>query len=153
MNTEEIIKETAGNIIGKIGFEADVEILKGKDPENFICNINVKSDSHLLIGQHGVNLQALQHIIRLAVRKKTEEKINFIVDVNSYRQQKNSSVAEMAKEAAQQAINERRTIVLRPMSAYERRLVHLELAENKDVATESIGEGEDRKVVIKPTGI
>jgi len=56
----------------------------------------------------------------------------------------------MAKNSAQQALNEKRVVVLRPMSSYERRLVHMELSKNIEVITESIGEGEDRRIVIKP---
>ena len=77
-------------------------------------------------------------------------KVNFVLDVNSYRQEKNESVTKMAVEMAEQSLREKRAIVLRPMSAYERRIVHVELAKNKQIATESIGEGEDRKVMVKP---
>ena len=148
----EIIKETVKELLEKIGFAPIVEITetKNKDKENVVCNIEVAEDSHLLIGQYGINLQALQHIARLLVRKKTDDKNRFILDVNSYRQQKNDSVAELARKAADEAIQEGRAVIMRPMSAYERRLVHLELSNNSDVSTESIGEGESRKVVIKP---
>jgi spoIIIJ-associated protein len=146
------IKKTIGELVEKMGFKPKIEIEKekDKDQENIICNIIVEEDSHLLIGQYGINLQALQHIARLLIRKEVEEKIKFILDVNSYRQQKNQSVIEQAKVAAEQAINEGRAIVLRPMSAYERRIIHIELANNPEVVTESIGEGEGRKVVVKP---
>ncbi|MCX6765400.1 MAG: hypothetical protein NT136_00275 [Candidatus Moranbacteria bacterium] len=149
---QEIIKQTAEKLVKEMGFNPKVEIEKiGKDDEeNLICNIIVDKDSHLLIGQYGVNLQALQHIIRLLVRKKTDEKIRFILDVNSYRQQKNQSVIEQAHAAAEQAVTEGRVVIMRPMSAYERRIIHLELANNEKVITESIGEGENRKVAIKP---
>ena len=59
----------------------------------------------------------------------------------------------MAKNIANQAIMEKKSFILRPMSPYERRLVHLELSKNKEVSTESIGEGEDRRIVIKPLGL
>jgi spoIIIJ-associated protein len=148
----ENIKEKVRGLIEKMGFKAEIEIKKEEadDQENIICNIAVEEDSHLLIGQYGVNLQALQHIARLLVRKEVEERVKFILDVNSYRQQKNQSVIEQAHQAASQAISEGRAIILRPMSAYERRIIHIELANNPEVVTESIGEGEGRKVVIKP---
>ena len=59
-------------------------------------------------------------------------------------------MTELARKAADEAIQEGRAVIMRPMSAYERRLVHLELSNNTDVSTESIGEGESRKVVIQP---
>ena len=149
----ETIQETIENLLTLMGFEAEVEIIPEKltDPQETISvNIKVSADSNLLIGQHGINLESLQHIARLVVRKKIEEKISFSIDINSYRAQKNESIIDQARELAQKALNEKRSVVMRPMSAYERRLVHLELKKNALVATESIGEGEERKIVIKP---
>jgi spoIIIJ-associated protein len=148
----EIIKNAVQELIEKAGYSPQIEVTQSseEDQESIICNVNVVEDSHILIGQYGVNLAALQHIARLIVRKKTDEKVKFVLDVNSYRQEKNQSIADLASEAAQQAIREGRAIVMRPMSAYERRLVHMELANKGDVVTESIGEGEGRKVVVKP---
>ena len=148
----EIIKNTVQELVEKAGFSPKVEIIENKEQgeENIICNVIISEDSHLLIGQYGVNLQALQHIARLLVRKKMEEKVKFILDVNYYRQEKNKSVVDLARQAAEQALREERAVVMRPMSAYERRLAHLELANNTKVVTESIGEGESRKVVVKP---
>jgi len=148
----EIIKQTVEELMKKMEFHSKVEIAKGdKDQENITCNVIVDKDSHILIGQYGVNLQALQHIARLLVRRKTDERVKFVLDVNSYRQEKNQAVIEQACLAAEQAVNEGRAIIMRPMSAYERRIVHIELADNEKVVTESTGEGEARKVVIKPS--
>lgn len=148
-----LIKETLVELLEKIGFAATVEVIEAPDStedENYLCNITVTDDSNLLIGQHGINLQALQHIARLLVRKKTTDKIKFVLDVNSYREQKNHSIIEMAHAAAAEAVNEKRSVIMKPMSTYERRIVHMELSKNSDVLTESIGEGEGRKIVIKP---
>jgi len=85
-------------------------------------------------------------------RRKMEEKKNFSIDVNDYSRQKINSLGDLARNMARQAISDKRPVVLRPMSAYERRIVHMELAGNDQVKTESIGEGEERKIVIKPIG-
>lgn len=151
LDIKEIIKETAKELVSKMGFDCEVEI-KGQNDEAadaLICNIKT-AGSNFLIGQYGVNLQSLQHIARLLVRKKTAEKINFTVDVNSYREEKNISIEKMAEDLAKQVIREKRDMVMRPMSPYERRLVHLVLSKNSQIKTESIGEGEERKVVVKP---
>ena len=134
-----------------MGFSVQLEITdENGDGENIVCNIQTKEDSHFLIGQHGLNLQAMQHIARLLVRKKTAERVHFVLDVNSYRQNKNQSIIEAARQAAQEALREKRSVIMKPMSTYERRLVHMEIAKNTEVVTESIGEGESRKIVIKP---
>lgn len=148
----QVIEETIARLLEKIGFSSQITVIhdQNSEEENYSCNVLVSDDSNLLIGQHGINLQALQHIARLLVRKKISDKIKFTLDVNSYREQKNQSVIELAKQAALQAVSEKRAVVMKPMSTYERRLVHMELAKNTEVLTESIGEGESRKVVIKP---
>lgn len=150
-NFKEEIKKSVEELVGKMGFSSEVEIKEtaGEQQSALVCNIK-NEESKYLIGQYGVNLQALQHIARVIIRKKTQSRANFILDVNSYRQEKNEAVAVLAKNMARQAIDEKRAVVLRPMPPYERRLVHMELAENDQIKTESIGEGEDRRIVIKP---
>lgn len=151
---EELLKKITEDVLRKMTFENFEIRIKSKadaDGENFVINIE-SAESNLLIGQYGVTLAALQHILRLIVRRQTEEKFKFLADVNHYLQAKTDSLAEVAREAAGQAIRDKKPVVLRPMSSYERRLVHLELAGNTNVKTESIGEGEDRKVVIRPIG-
>jgi len=148
---EEVLQETIEGLMEKMAISCEIEIKKVKQEgqeDDLICNIKTE-DSNYLIGQYGVNLQALQHIARVIVRKKTESRSNFILDVNSYRQEKNQSVVSLAKATAEKVMAEGKEIVLRPMSAYERRLVHMELLKEEKVKTESIGEGEDRRVVIK----
>lgn len=151
---EKIIEEAIRELVGKMNIDCEMEIKKivQEEGEDLICNIKT-AESNYLIGQYGVNLQALQHIARVIIRKKTDTSANFVLDVNSYRQEKNESVAALAKSMAQKAILEGRSIILRPMSPYERRLVHMELAQDEKVKTASVGEGEDRRVEIKPASL
>jgi spoIIIJ-associated protein len=130
-----------------------VSISQTDDAESVTCDITTDADSNFLIGQHGINLQALQHLARLIVRKHVPEKIRFTLDINKYREQKNQSVMQQARLAAQEALTLGRGVFLPPMSTYERRLVHLELSQNSEVVTESIGEGENRKIVVKPANL
>jgi len=151
------IEKKITEILDKMGFLFNLEMKESEEDEktqqkNLICNIKTQ-ESNYLIGQHGVNLQALQHISRIIIRKQLDSKTDFILDVNFYRQEKNKSIIEITKNIANQAIMEKKSFILRPMSPYERRLVHLELSKNKEVSTESIGEGEDRRIVIKPIGL
>lgn len=132
-------------------FTLSVREETGSGGENLIFNIETR-DSDFLIGQYGANLRSLQHILRAIARKKNDEKVHFSIDVNDYHKQKISSLEELAQSLARQATLEKRSVFLRPMSAYERRVVHLTLSENNQVKTESVGEGEERKVVIKPVG-
>lgn len=145
-----IIKKTVEELITKMGFSGDVTISEIQDDDSIICNITTDADSNFLIGQHGVNLQSLQHLARLVVRKHVPEKIRFVIDINGYKKQKNLSIIQLAQQAAKDAVNQDRAIILQPMSTYERRIVHMELSKNSEVVTESIGEGESRKIVVKP---
>lgn len=149
--TTAVIKKTIEDMLEKMGFSVDVEISQSLEDDSVICNITTGADSNFLIGQHGTNLQAVQHLARLMVRKILPEKVRFILDVNSYRQQKNHSVIQQALAAAEEALSKHRPVIMKPMPTYERRLVHLELSKNPRISTESIGEGEERKVVIKPS--
>ena len=143
------------NLVEQMGFEAQVLL---RDPVcegqgDFICNIRIEGDSNLLIGQHGINLQALQHIIRLLAKKEFQENIIFSLDVNSYWEQKSQALVKEAHSAATQAIQTNSPVTLRPMAGYERKIIHAELALNEAVSTESTGVNENRKVVIKPVTI
>ena len=151
---KEIIRQVVTELIKKMNIDSEAEIKEVFQDEkaNLICDVKTEESSYL-IGQYGVNLQALQHLARVIVRKKTLEKSDFILDVNSYRQEKNESIVALAKNMAQKAVTEKKAVTLRPMSPYERRLVHMELAGNTEIKTESIGEGEERQVVIKPIDI
>jgi spoIIIJ-associated protein len=154
MEREQLAKEVVTivtELIGKMGFVATVEAKEEEEEgkEVVICDIKTE-DSSFLIGQYGLNLQSLQHIVRVIMRKRLEEPVNFILDVNSYRQEKNDSIVRLAKNLAQEVVMEKKELVMRPMTAYERRIVHMELSKNDQIKTESIGEGESRRIVIKP---
>ncbi|KKP57057.1 MAG: SpoIIIJ-associated protein Jag [Candidatus Moranbacteria bacterium GW2011_GWF2_34_56] len=150
----QIVKSLTEKLLKIIGFEGEVEIIDSKDEDNkFICNIKTQKDASFIIGQNGDNLQALQHVVRLLARKQTDENIKFILDVNSYKKDQEASVVELAKSLAKQVALEKKAVVMRPMSAYNRRLVHMVLADNDEVTTESTGNDDDRRVVIKPTSL
>lgn len=152
--SKEIIKNTIEQLLEKMGFSGQVALTdSGNDEESVSCNIATETDSNFLIGQFGANLQAIQHLARLIIRKKLSNKVRFTLDVNFYRQQKNQSNIEQAHAAANEAISQHRAVFMKPMSTYERRIVHLELSKNPDVSTESVGDGEERKIVVKPSDI
>lgn len=89
-----------------------------------------------------------KYIVNLIARKENQGL--YFVDVNNYRKERERLIIELAKAAAQKAIVIKGEVKLPAMNAYERRLVHMELSMRPDVKTESIGEGHDRGVVVKP---
>ncbi len=108
-------------------------------------------DLGILIGRRGETLAALQYILRLIVAHQQKARVPLTVDVEGYKQRRYGSLRELAVRMAQQAVSTRQSRTLEPMPADERRVVHLALAVNPDVVTQSVGEGELRKVVIMPS--
>ena len=156
---KKLIEETTKDLLDRMNFKATVYTSTTVLPEeetsdNLPISVEIQlTESKYLIGKFGVNLAALQHLLRIMIRKKAGEQIDFNVDVNGYREEQRQSIINFARESAEKAIQEKKPVMLRPMNAFERRLVHVELSQTEGVKTESIGEGEERKVVIKPASI
>ncbi|MFH0852073.1 MAG: R3H domain-containing nucleic acid-binding protein [bacterium] len=147
---KEILKQGVEELLGKIDLSGGVKV-EADDDQIAIVKIE-SSEAGLLIGQGGENLAALQHLARIIVNKKLAgQLVSFVVDVNDYQANRTQLVREMALSLARQVVEEKTAKVLEPMSPYERRLVHLTLKDFNGVKTESQGEGEFRKVVIKPS--
>ena len=104
----------------------------------------------ILIGRRGQTLAALQYLVRLMVSHQLKTRLPIYIDVESYRERRNDKLEELATRLAGQVKSRGETYTMRPMSAYERRVIHLTLAEISGVSTESIGTGEGRRVVISP---
>ncbi len=109
-------------------------------------------DLGILIGRRGQTLSCLQYIVRLIVGHQTEAWVPIIIDVEEYKQRRYEALQALAWRIAEQVKAEQAPFTLEPMSAYERRIIHLTLAEHPDVTTQSIGEGEARSVVILSKG-
>jgi len=148
-NPEEKLKELTKELLSKMDFEAGVEI-DASQGEFLTINI-LSEEAGLLIGQGGENLSALQHVARIIAGKKLgEQPINFIVDINNYRRNRVSLLKEMALSLARQVSGDGQEKTLEPMPSYERRIVHLALKDFSGVKTESQGEGQLRRVIIRP---
>lgn len=104
----------------------------------------------LLIGRRGETLRSLQFLLNLLVSRRVQKWPQVVVDVGNYRQRRQESLEGLARRMAERVRQTGRPIMLEPMAAYERRIVHLALREDKSIYTESSGEGENRKIVIYP---
>ncbi|MBI4120067.1 MAG: hypothetical protein HY454_01235 [Parcubacteria group bacterium] len=159
------IIEVAKDVLSRVGLEADVKMIDADtNPSDKLAAavgalpvISIESDKDLsmLIGRNGQNLNALEHIIRLIAARKlgageTSKDWNFVLDINNYRKAKSQYIVDIARQTAGRVISSQRAETLLPMSSYERRLVHTELASFTEIQTESIGEEPRRRVVVKP---
>lgn len=123
------------------------------EPEETI-NLHVEGADEeamgLLIGRRGETLRSLQFMVNLLVSRKVQRWPQIVVDVGNYRQRRQESLEGLARRMAERVRQSGRPVVLEPMGAYERRIVHLALREDDTVFTQSAGEGENRKIVIHP---
>jgi len=147
MDNLKTIKETIIDLLKRMNFDGKVDV-DISDENNILANIQTEQ-ANFLIGQSGANLDALQHIIRIIINKKSNEFVHFILDVNNYRKYRIELLKELAENVAKQVLTEKVAVTLRPMTAYDRRIVHLALANNSQIVTESIGNGTERKITIK----
>lgn len=148
---QEIIQEILEGLLHKMDFQAEVKVwTEGEENPVFLCSARVEGGQNFLIGQHGANLTAIQHLTRALVYKKIGERLNVLVDVNNYLLDKKALLEEEAGKAAQEVIRDQALVAMRPMLSYERKIVHTFLSANPDVITESVGEGDERKVIVRP---
>lgn len=144
---EKIIRE----LLQKLDIQGEVD-LEERDDNFLVVKIN-SEEAGLLIGQGGQSLDSLQHLARIiASRDAQGGPIDFIVDVNDYRKNRLDLLRDMALSVARQVAQEKRTRMLEPMIAYERRAIHVALRGFEGIETESQGEGPKRRIVIRPTG-
>jgi spoIIIJ-associated protein len=107
-------------------------------------------DLSVLIGHRGETLSALQYITRLIVARELGRATPVVIDVEGYRARREQQLRQLARRMAEQALEQGKTMTLEPMPASERRIIHLELRDHEKVYTESVGEGDQRKVTIIP---
>ena len=153
-NPSEVV-QVASDVVSKLIRLMDIDVISTMrhtdgDDEGPFFDIEGE-DSALLIGRRGETLRALQLLVRTIVGRKLGTNLNFTVDVEGYDDRRRQSLSNLAERVASRVIKTGRSIELEPMSARERRIVHISLADQKGIQTESSGEGKDRRVVIQPS--
>jgi spoIIIJ-associated protein len=150
----QITHDTVSELLQRMGIEARIEAHWGEaDAPGKIRPLFLDihgDDLSILIGRRGETLTALQYITRLIVGKELKRPVAVLIDVEGYRARREQQIRRLAQQMAKQASETSRTMSLEPMPAYERRIVHIELRENPDVDTVSVGERDQRKVTIIP---
>ncbi|MBI4050685.1 MAG: KH domain-containing protein [Candidatus Doudnabacteria bacterium] len=143
---QELIKKVLRELLENMGVSAEIET--GVSEETLFFNIKT-SDSGILIGNHGNNLAALQYLARVLVHKQLPETVPFVVDVEGYKKSRVEYLQELARQAAERVRETKEILYLKPMSSYERRVVHAEISKYSDIETTSEGEEPERRVVIR----
>lgn len=142
------IKEITREFFQKTTLDVEIEFSSEKEG---VLPIDVKSEEpQILIGEGGQTLIEIQHLLKLALRKKIQEEFHIDLDINNYKKKKIEYLKEVAKSNADDVAISKKEKELAPMPAYERRIIHLELQNRADVIGESVGEEPERRIVIKP---
>ena len=122
-----------------------------EDGETASIGLNIEGDDlGILIGRRGQTMLSLQHILRLMMASTEQVRMPIVLDVEGYKERRCEGLRALALRLADQATDRKSSFAMEPMPAFERRIVHLALADHPDVITESTGTGEGRKVVIIP---
>lgn len=151
MDNNTAIKNLIASFLEKMNINGKVEVVEGVDSPVFSI---ATDEARLLIGENGQGLFSLSHILKKITYKiyseQNKEMPHFSLDVNGYYAKKINDLKEEAKMSAQRAAFLKKEIILEPMNSFERRVIHLALSEYPNIKTESVGEGIERKIIIKP---
>lgn len=145
-NAPDVAADLLEELLDKLGVDAEVEI---RDEDPITLNV-IGEDLGILIGRRGETLSAVQFVLNQMLNQKTGEWFGAVVDAEDYRLRREDQLRGLARRMADRARYYRQAVTLDPMPPHERRIIHMALADHPQVSTNSIGEGEDRRVVISP---
>ena len=149
-NGEDMSFDFVKTVIADIGLNAEAELYSCEDDTRRIAIVG--EDASSLIGHHGDTLDALQYLANLASARKNingeRDKSRVTIDIEGYRKKREETLRALARRMAAKALRNRRSVMLEPMSAYERRIIHSEIQSIEGVSTNSIGSDNNRKIVI-----
>jgi spoIIIJ-associated protein len=149
----EVASDIVRTLLDKMGYDdAQVSVTQTEADDKtgrIMTIIHVYGDDlGRLIGSHGDTLNDFQYIARLMAGHALRRRADFLVDIDNYRQQRKDALTSLAQRMADKAVERNRAVTLEPMSAYDRRIIHMALRDHAEVYTNSVGEGETRRVRI-----
>lgn len=146
---EAIIQKTIADLFKHLSIDADFSYEMHDDVLDLALETQ---DSGIVIGYHGEILEALQLILSLSISQKLGSFIRVSVEVGEYRKQRTKFIENLALSAKEKVLQDHEEVPLPDLKSWERRIVHLLLQDDKEVMSESTGEGRDRRLIIKPRG-
>lgn len=144
---EQTIQETTDHVLKLLEIAGTASIEQQDDVVNIVLDT---PDSGMVIGHHGDILESLQMVLSLCIAKKLGSFVRVSLEVGDYKKNRTGWVEQVADQARQRVLQEGHEITLPNLKAWERRVVHLMFQEDPDVMSESVGEGKERTLVIKP---
>lgn len=148
MDDIQLVTQIAEELLGKLEITGTIT---ATTDETGAFRVNISTEeTGLLIGHHGKTLESLQIILGIIVSKKLGRWVKTYVNVGDYREKREEALMHMAQRSAERALATGRPVELSRLSPAERRIIHLTLSGDDRIATESMGEGDSRVLVIKP---
>ena len=129
-----------------LGIQYKLETKQEEDRIRF--QINSEDGEGLLIGRRGQTLDALKHLTQRVLTARANQNMSIEIEVGDYRERREEALKERAREAAQEVLEKHKSISLEPMSAQDRRVVHMEVSDSEQLRTYTVGDGNRRRVVI-----
>ena len=145
-----VVEKLAKELFNLMGSAATLSVSFDKENDAVLVDIDAKEETGLLIGRRGETLNSIQTILGIMARQKTGEWARIIVNVGDWREKQESHLKELADQAALRAKETGQPQPIYNLSASQRRVIHLALAEDPEVETISEGEGEERYLIVKP---
>jgi spoIIIJ-associated protein len=142
-----IVQNTTEELLKLLEIQGDFAILETE--EAIEINLNTE-DSGIVIGYHGDTLESLQLILSLCIARKLGEFKRVSIEVGEYKKKREEWLKNLAAETKDRVLAENKEIYLSDLKSWERRIVHLILQDDQEVVSESVGEGKDRVLVVKP---
>jgi spoIIIJ-associated protein len=146
---EDYGKRFLTDIANFLGISLEIRVSEADERMLFVLE---SDDEETLAGKEGEVLEALQHLVRLAIAKKFKENLKLLLDINDFRERRNKEIIVMAKGLADKVKKFRKPIKTMPLNPYERRLIHTLFKNSRGVTTSSEGDGHTKRVIISPSG-
>ncbi len=145
----ESLQKIADKLLSLMSTKATAEVVYDKASEAFVVNIEAGDETGLLIGKKGETLASLQTMLGILFKQKTDEWNRVVVNVGDYREKEEDYLKGLATTTAARAKETKEPQSLYNLTPGQRRVVHMTLSEDEDIETESVGEGEERYLVVK----
>lgn len=146
---EEVIKSVVSEILSLLEIDGDFDISMEDDLLDIVLNTK---DTGIVIGYHGETLESLQLIMSLCISKKIGRFVRVSLEVGDYKKTRIEWLKNLAISAKERVFLDQKEVALPNLKSWERRIVHMFLQDDKDVVSESVGEGRTRTLVIRPKG-
>ncbi|MFC1625570.1 protein jag [Patescibacteria group bacterium] len=150
MQKTKTLDKVVNELLNLMGTKAKAKVSEDKTNEALVVDIQTEDEKGLLIGHRGETLAGLQMVLGMILRKETGEWSRVLVNVGDYKEKEEAYLNGLATSAAKRAIETKEPQNLYNLTSAQRRIIHMTLSTDKEIVTESQGEGKERYLVIKP---